>query len=348
MAESSITDTRPAQRLPLLLGMPDDMQVNLHAINPDGTWAFKIPGNAHFLPYLEERDRTRFQLVHFGPRLKTNFKCPSGSAIVNNIADADTSGQSLRMLEKLVADSGSACFNHPSAVLDSGRDSVARKLSSIAGLKVPRTIRTRLSDPGDLDAILKEADIAFPVLLRIAGVHGGSTTLKIDDADAIRPGLRSIPWGGRELYITEYFPYRDDDGYHRKMRLVIVGREVLLRHLVVADTWHVHVDAREASSLQEESDALASFDHNLLPLVRERALAIADALDLDYFGIDCILRPDGDLLVFEANAAMAILLNSSPSPNIWEAPIGRIRHALVDLLFDVKRWRHHDRKTRTG
>lgn len=325
-----------------MLGLPDDMMVGLHAINRDGTWAFRIPGSAHFLPYLRPADQARLKAVHFGPRLKSPFRCPAGGTpMVNNIADADTSQKSLRMLEKMVVDTGSACFNHPTAILGSTRDAVAAKLAHIPGVQMPRTMRLRLQDPGDLEAAIRDAGLAFPVILRVAGVHGGSTTVRIDGADAIHASLRDVPWGGRDLYLTEYVPYQDEDGHHRKMRLVVVGREVLLRHLVVASHWHVHVDAREASSLDEEARAIEGFDTTLLPQVRERALAIADALDLDYFGIDCNLRPDGRLLVFEANAAMAILLNSSPTPNMWEAPIERIRNTLVGVLFDPLRWRRN-------
>lgn len=341
MSTPFLTPVRQASTLPLMLGLPDDMMVQLHAINPDGTWAFRIPGSAHFLPYLQEADRARLKAVHFGPRLKSPFKCPAGGTpMVNNIADADTSQKSLRMLEKMVVDSNSPCFNHPSAVLQSTRERVAEKLGAIPGLQMPRTLRLRLQDPGELEAVIRGNGFTFPVILRVAGVHGGSTTVKIDAADGISDSLKEIPWGGRDLYLTQYVPYQDDDGLHRKMRIVVVGRDVFMRHMVVADHWHVHVDVRQASSLEEEAQALANFDTDLLPKVRDRVLAIADALELDYFGIDCNLRPEGDLLVFEANAAMAILLNSSPAPNMWEAPIDRIRNGLVPLLFDPSRWRH--------
>src|SRR5690348_17702098 len=52
------------------------------------------------------------------------------------------------------------------------------------------------------------------------------------------------------------------------------------------------------------------------------------------FRSDCNLRPDGSLLIFEANALMDVLNNTSPSPNCWDAPIARIHGALASLLFD--------------
>lgn len=323
-----------------MLGLPDDMMVSLHSINPDGAWAFRIPGNAHFFPNLEESHRARLMPVHFGPNLKSPFKCPSRATLVNNVADADTSGKSLRMLERMVEQSGSACFNHPTAILHSAREIVAGKLSSIPGVLVARTVRARLEEPADLEIVMRDAGLEFPIIVRNAGIHGGSSTVKIDSADEIRSRLKNLPWGGRDIYVSQYLSYADDDGYHRKMRLVVVGREVFLRHMIVADDWHVNANARMAASIDEETRALTSFETTLLPHLRDRTLAIADALALDYFGIDCNLRPDGSLLVFEANAAMAILLNSSPTPNIWEKTIDTIRGALAELLFDPSRWRH--------
>jgi len=124
--------------------------------------------------------------------------------------------------------------------------------------------------------------------------------------------------------------------------------EIFLRHLIIADDWLVHVHDRRAALAEEEIAALANFDSELLPQVRERVLRIADALDMDYFGIDCNLRADGSLLIFEANAMMDVLNNTSPSPNCWDAPIARIHDALASLLFDPARWRHPVRETATA
>ena len=49
-------------------------------------------------------------------------------------------------------------------------------------------------------------------------------------------------------------------------------------------------------------------------------------------------RPDGRVLVFEANVGMKILFNQFQSPSVWDAPIARIEAALVALLRDPTRW----------
>jgi hypothetical protein len=61
---------------------------------------------------------------------------------------------------------------------------------------------------------------------------------------------------------------------------------------------------------------------------------IRDALGLDYAGIDFGLSPDGELLLFEANATMVI---SSPSPDErWayrRVAIDTVLEAVVEMIL---------------
>jgi glutathione synthase/RimK-type ligase-like ATP-grasp enzyme len=321
-------------------GLPDDMLVQLSVNGRDRTTSFNVPGTACFLPHLAPDVRKRLPTAMFGPTIQIKPDPGArGRPLVNYIADADTSPVALRMLCGILDELRSGCFNHPAAVLDTGRDRVAAKLAGIPGLHVPRTIRRRIAEPAELVAALEAEGITYPVIVRIAGIHGGKTTVRIDRADDVASALRGIPWGGRDVYATEYVPYADADGLHRKLRVVVVGERVFLRHMVIAGDWHVHAQDRDERMAAEEQARLAGFDDVLLPRIAPAVRAVADALQLDYFGIDCSLRPDGRLLLFEANAAMNILANTKPSPNYWDAPIERIRDALSALLFEPARWR---------
>ncbi len=61
--------------------------------------------------------------------------------------------------------------------------------------------------------------------------------------------------------------------------------------------------------------------------------AIGAALGLDYAGVDFGLGPDGEILLFEANATMVV---NPPEPDpIWDyrrRPIGRILEAAAAML----------------
>jgi hypothetical protein len=62
--------------------------------------------------------------------------------------------------------------------------------------------------------------------------------------------------------------------------------------------------------------------------------AIAQALGLDYAGVDFGLSPQGDVLLFEANATMVV---NPPDPDPrWDyrrGPVDRILAAVRDLLL---------------
>ena len=331
-------------KLPDLLvmtGIPDDMRVLLTSYTPDGNATWSVPGNASFASQMAPALRQHLRNVYFGPRLQLGLRPEArGWPLVNNISDPDTSAIALGMLVDLVAQMQSPCFNHPAAVLDSTRSRVAEKLAAIPGLHVPRTVRVRIEEPADVAVLAEQHGLAFPLIVRPVGTHGGAATAKVDTPAEARAALRGVPWGGHDLFLTEYVDYRDEDGQFRKMRLVFAGGEVLLRHQVVAEDWHVHVRDRSAAALAEEAAMLEGFAVTQLPRLRPTFEAVAAAMALDFFGMDCSLRPDGRVLLFEANAAMNILHNTQPSPNIWDAPIRRIHDALAAVLFDPSRWRH--------
>lgn len=329
--------------LPVMVGLPDDSLVPLMS---DGSRLFwSVPGNTSFPSQLAPQFQHRLAQVFFGPNIRL-VPAPSahGQPLVNNISDPDTSSISLRILTRMLETFHAGCFNHPAAVIDSARDRVAAKLSPIRGLLVPRAAKLRLDEPADFLPAIEHLGLALPLIVRLAGAHNGSTTVRIEHADDIRHALKQIAWGGRDLYATEYVDYRDGDGRYRKLRLVVVGSEYFIRHLIVADEWHIHAQRRDAEAAAEEKAILEDFPTGVLPKIRDTLDAVREAMGLDYFGIDCSLRPDGRLLLFEANTAMNILHNSAPSPNCWDAPIERIRDALTSLLFDPARWRHPPRE----
>ncbi|HEX5314510.1 MAG TPA: hypothetical protein VFX38_06355 [Gammaproteobacteria bacterium] len=331
--------------LALMVGLPDDMMVNVWPRSRNGDLDVSVPGNARLADDLPQREQQRLARTYFGPDIPIQLPAAvRQNAVVNAIADPDVSSASLRVLEAFLQDGACACFNHPTAVLECGRERVAEKLSAVPGMLVPRTIRRKIGEPADLLREAAENGIGYPLIVRIAGSHRGATTVKIDRPEDAAPALRAIPWGGRELYVTEYVDYRDDDGLFRKMRIIFVGKQRILRHFVIAGDWQVHRGDRLMQHVNEEATMLCNFDSTLLPQLRGTLESIAEAMDLDFFGIDCKLRPDGSLLMFETNAMMNTMYNDAPSPNCWDAPVRRIREAVGALLFEPARWRHPPRR----
>jgi hypothetical protein len=178
--------------------------------------------------------------------------------------------------------------------------------------------------------------------VRVVGAHGGKEMVRIDtplDGGEINQ-LRN---GKRPLYVTEFHDFVSPDGFYRKSRIAVVGEDIFLRHHVVGEEWLLHSARRALDTEAEEIATFAGFDtgwgSSLRPLFRE----IGRRLDLDFFGVDCNIDGSGRVTLFEANACMLILKNTQPSPNMWDAPIARIRVATEDLLATPERWRDYRR-----
>ena len=328
-------------RLPLLQGLPDDGKARCE-LDASGNLCFGLPTSAMYMQGFAPEIASRMPPVHVqaGKRVHLPQGMP-GNPVVNYTADGDRCSRSLRQMAEMVHELGCPTFNHPDAVLRASRDGVARALADLPGLHVPRTERLAANTATELLARIGDAGLRYPLLLRCPGMHVGNTMTRVEGPGEIDAAIFHMPIQGRGVYATEFVDYRDGDGLYRKMRLVVVGERVFIRHFVIADRWMVHVENRIRIDHPEEEAMLQGFPGSLPMDVVALARQVADRLGLDYFGIDCSPRPDGRLLLFEANPAMDILRRQQ-SPQFqarWDARIDAIQDALVALLFDPARWR---------
>ena len=319
----------------LLHGVPDNQMGRQRFVAWDKPPQIIMQGTASFLTQMREPP-LRFKSVTLGGRQRFSpevAKLPS----VNFMADADRYGLALRQAQELVKAMGTPCFNHPSAVLATTRDGVARALDGVGGLLVPRTVRVTVNTLAQLKAAKEAAGIRFPVIVRLAGDHGGVSTARVND-EGDWEALNPLGWGGRPIYLTQFVDYADADGRYRKLRLVVVGGQVFARHQIVSDNWLVHRRDRALGSDAEEQAFMESFDAvhkpRLLPMVQ----AVAKRLGLDYFGMDVSLRPDGSVLLFEANATMNLLSATTDEGPAWTAAVKAATEALYALLGQPRRW----------
>lgn len=321
----------------LLNGVPDDRRVYC-MYSPERRGPTQVfPGAASFLP-TAMRAIAGLQVALIGPGFALSLHPERRpAALINHIGDADECRQALELAVRLANDAALPCFNAPERVAATARDRVYQALRDVPGVHMPATIRISPRRPDDVIEAIEAAGLRYPVILRLPGDHGGRSMVRMDGPEDLDP-LFSIPWGGRSLYATQFVDYADSDGFHRKVRLVVVGDRYFPRHRVRGRGWMVHIADRDPASLAEESAFLDGFDGSMRPLLDSAIAGIRQRIGLDYFGIDCSIRPDGRLLVFEVNPSMHILRNTSPSPNIWDAPIARIEEALVDLLREPARW----------
>jgi len=239
------------------------------------------------------------------------------AAIVNAIGDADLAHVALINAERIVRGATVPVINAPALVRATGREDNARRLADIPNLIVPR-----------MAPLSRAADFGYPLLLRSLGYHTGQHFVCVESREALAAAAGSLP-GGDPLAI-EYLDARGPDGMARKYRTMFIGGRLYPLHLAISADWKVHyfTAAMEADPgfRAEES----RFLDDMPGVIGARAMAavarVQVVMGLDYGGIDFALAPDGRVLLFEANATMAIV---PPGPDpIWDYR----RHAVADVL----------------
>ena len=331
--------------LNVLFGLPDDRRATIQVAKDGRRLDYDLPGTvdiAHHIP----PERFTAKWVYLGPGQEQPAKLRPG-ALLNHIGDADICSQALALARRLVSKSGRACFNHPDAIAGTTRERVARALTGIPGLDVPKTIRTVALTPADLRAAVKGEGLEYPLLIRVVGHHGGTNMVKVDtprDVDEMDQLDRSVR---SELYVTEFRNVIGSDGLYRKFRIVVVGGDILLRHMITAENWLVHAShllaertRKTANAKEVEFPMFARFNNelrqHLSPIFRE----IGSRLDLDYVGVDCAILDSGEVVLFEANACMTILGQTQKEMNPKAVAINRIHDAVLSLLATPSKWRH--------
>lgn len=345
--------TVPAQKaipINILFGLPDDRRASIKVSDGGRRIDYDLPGTVDIVHHIPSQ-RFAPEWVYLGPDQEEPAKLRPG-ALLNHIGDADICSQALELARQVVSKSGRTCFNHPDGIAGTTRDRVARALTGIPGLIVPRTIRTAARTPEELRTEVKREGLEYPLLVRVAGHHGGTNLVKIDkpdDADEMDRLDRSIR---SDVYVTEFRDFAGSDGFYRKFRIVVVGDEILMRHMIMAENWLVHAShhavwtKKTVNARDEENAIFATFDeehgNRLSPIFRE----IGRRLDLDYVGVDCTLLETGEVMLFEANACMAILGQTQKELNVKARAINRIRDTVANMLAAPSTWRHA--RTRTN
>jgi hypothetical protein len=253
--------------------------------------------------------------------------------LVNLITEAESNLKILENLKKLLRGVPGRVINRPEAVLRSTRDQVARLLSGIPGLIVPKAVRLDGRKPGIAARTLDKAGIVPPVILRRTGTHGGKIVGRFD---TVAEAIAALTPG--EHIATQFVDFAGADGLYRKSRAFIIGQRIVLRHMLVSDHWNVHADDRSRfmsghpeavaaeRALLESSDPFAPNVHQVLEAVRHR-------MPLDFFGLDFGVTPDGSVVLFEANATMSFFpFSDDPQFDYLKRCVVPARDALRDLL----------------
>ncbi len=228
--------------------------------------------------------------------------------VVNMISDADKCRDILPFAQDLVNRLGRPAINHPGLIMNTDRETVSRRIAGIPLCRVPKTRRftgpvlTKAAKNKILD------DFNLPLLIRVAGYHGGDDFEKFTDFSGIADFVSRHPEAN--YYVTEYVDYRSADGFFRKYRLISIDEELLPYHLAIHDDWKVHhfrTDMANQAWMRQEEESFLKDPHLVFDEQHQAALrAVSNATGLDYSGIDCALDCCGEIVVFETNATMLV------------------------------------------
>lgn len=227
--------------------------------------------------------------------------------IINNAADADAYEASMNWFASLPAAKRVPVFNHPEAVLATRRDRISRTLQGIPGLLVPKCVRFKPSLPKDFPEVFRAEGFQYPVLVRPVGSQTGKHLLKIDEPQAWAQ-IHTIPWGGKNMFMSQFVEFAGADRRYTKIRIAFVGNSHILRHVKFSDNWLLHNDSKAVERVSDEMRILDQLADNepLASIIK----AVKSRVRLDYWGMDIGYRGQGKPFVFfEANASMSIIPN---------------------------------------
>jgi glutathione synthase/RimK-type ligase-like ATP-grasp enzyme len=313
---------RPLNKLPTTTAVPDFAVLVIMAPGA---------GNTPYR-YLIGKNSYECNLYALLPNVEPDLALlrASGDIVLNLISDADQGRDMLATAAALVDRIGRPVVNHPSRIVATSRDGIAR-LPAIPRCRVPRTLRCKASEIGGL-----AERFGLPLLLRTPGTHGGDAFEKIDAPAEIDAFVAQYP--ADEYYVTEFVDYRAADGFYRKYRMILVDGTLLPYHLAIHDHWKIHHFRTQMDQNRWMQDEEAAFLDNPGAVFGEPHQAalheIARVLGLEFVGVDCSIDRAGDVLIFEVNASM--LIHDDNADYAYKAP----HVARIKATFDAMLARH--------
>ena len=289
----------------------------------------KAPFDCHFYCVLPEAP----------PPSELELLREKADVVVNMIADPDYGREILPFARDLVQRLGRPTCNPPSLVMNGDRESVAGLLAGIPHCRIPKTLR--LAGRALLEGLAGSglAGFSWPLLVRLAGNHGGDDFEMFRDPHAVAAFVARRPEA--DYYLIEFLDYRSADGYFRKYRLIGVHGLLFPYHLAIHDHWKVHhfrTDMAGHAWMRREEEAFLAAPQQVFDPPRLAALrAVLAATGLDYCGVDCALDARGDIVVFETNASMLVHDETDPAFAYKNPYIAGIKAAFAARLARLAR-----------
>ena len=264
---------------------------------------------------------------------------PPHHLVFNAIGEADGAPAALNGALAVLAHTTAPVINSPSAVLVTGRCDIAQRLSHIPGVITAKTTilpREQLL-ASDAATTLAHHGFTFPLLFRTPGFHGGEHFSRVETIDSLPAAVDELP--GTDLLVIQYLDACGPDGNSRKYRVMMVDGQLYPLHLAISGNWKIHYYTADMADCPDHRAEDAAFLNDMPTVLGPRAMEalrqIQTTLGLDYGGIDFGLNQRGDVLLFEANATMAVIVpEKDPRWDYRRASTEKIYTAVWTMLRD--------------
>ena len=274
-----------------------------------------VDGNVPVKPFLDERVFQWSTL--FVESYLEGMPLPPHAVVFNAVGNADLPIRALERAESIARATHAPVVNQPARVRRTGRAAVAERLREIPGVVTPRMTAVARRD-------LREGrlqGLSWPLLIRAPGFHSGRYFERVSEPAELPGALAAVP--GEDLLAIEFLDTREDDGWYRKYRVLTIDGRLYPLHVASSRDWKVHA----FSAGRHDAFALEGLD----PPAQTALERAADALGLDYGGIDFALAADGRVVIFEANATMRIVPVGS-GPRAIDGSARRAAEAAVAMI----------------
>ncbi|OOY61210.1 ATP-grasp domain-containing protein [Solemya velum gill symbiont] len=331
MKSANKAPPKSVQRKPVMLhikAIPDSNTIEVKHFDHDiGAFIYARSGNVKLLDNerLDGLDHSSLILGGLSPK---PAEINPGDFAFNFISDPDQNSKALDDAIDFVEKNQIHCLNHPAKVKRMTRDWLYQQFGELEGVVIPKTLRVSPRYDSDIREMVEAGDISLPMIVRPAGGHDGKNMLLVESLDDIRE-LQSFAFNGSDYFLIEFQDYCGADGFYRKYRMMWINGKAYPRHLILDRKWNIHGKNRENHMVDNEqlrNEEIAFYKDPESSLgARNYALVhkIFTGIGLDYCGMDFSILPNGDLVIFEANAAMNAV-STDPTALHKESLIGDV------------------------
>jgi hypothetical protein len=275
---------------------------------------------------LLENTNISIELLYVAEHMPLPEVVPEHDLLFVAIAESVENRPILEALQERLASWPRPYMNAPREILKMERDRAGELLSPLPDVAMPQTRRI---SRGVLEQIARgEQPVseflpegAFPIIVRPVDSHAGQGLVRASSPEELLPYLAER--ADAEFFLSQFIDYSSEDGLFRKYRIVLMQRKPFLCHMGISENWMVHYPYGEMLAhperRDEEQQAMENFDDGLAQRHARALAAIADQIDLEYFGLDCAESKDGRLVIFEVASAMLVHAMDDPAPFPYKA-----------------------------